>query len=222
VPGTGAGDDVYIGRQAVLDAQGRVKGYELLYRRGTENRAVIDDAVGATRAVVSAAVIDFGLEHLVRDGWAFVNVTRDFLASGMHRALPPERIVLEVLEDEPADDELCVLLRDARADGYRIALDDYRPGSHQRPLLPLADIVKVDLPSTPRASLEALVADLRAHGAAVLAEKVETPADLAAERPPRRRPPAGLLLPPARGPVGPQGPHRPAPGRAPALRRRRP
>ena len=179
---SGAGDEVYIGRQAVLDGSGQVKGYELLYRQGTDNRAVVHDAVGATRAVVSAAVIDFGLEHLVRDGWAFVNVTRDFLATGIHRALPADRVVLEVLEDEPADAQLTDLLREARADGYRIALDDYTPESHQRPLLPLADIVKVDLPSTPRDRLQGVVADLRAHGAAVLAEKVETLDDLDAVR----------------------------------------
>jgi EAL and modified HD-GYP domain-containing signal transduction protein len=96
----------------------------------------------------------------------------------MHRALPADRVVLEVLEDEPVDTELSELLREARADGYRIALDDYTPDSHQRPLLPLADIVKIDLPSTPRARLQGLVADLRAEGAAVLAEKVETVDDL--------------------------------------------
>ena len=178
----GLGDQVYVGRQAVFDSRRRVMGYELLYRHGTENRAIVSDGVEATRSVVAAAMMEFGLEHLVRDGLAFVNVTREFLATGMHRALPPDRVVLEVLEDEVADADLIELLGAVRAEGYRLALDDFTVGSDHGRLIGLAEIVKVDLLATPRDRLAGLVVDLRSRGVTVLAEKVETPADLEAVR----------------------------------------
>jgi c-di-GMP phosphodiesterase len=178
VAGDGLPSDVYVGRQAIFDSRRRVMGYELLYRRGTDNWASIDDPVAATSAVVSAAILGFGLDHLVRDGLAFVNVTRDFLAAGLYRLLPAERVVLEILEQEVVNDELVDLLGGVRAEGYRLALDDYVPGSAARRLVGLAEIVKVDLMATPHGSLSDLVADLRSQGAVVLAEKVETPADL--------------------------------------------
>src|SRR5579871_1352932 len=165
---------VYIGRQAVLDASGRVMGYELLYRRRGDDRALVRDHLDATRTVVSAAMVEFGLEHIVRDGIAFVNVTRDFLAAGLHRTLPAERVILEVLEDEAVDDHLIELLGGVRAEGYRLALDDYTPGSAHRRLLGLVDTVKIDMLATPRAALAALVDELRSRQVTVLAEKVET------------------------------------------------
>jgi EAL and modified HD-GYP domain-containing signal transduction protein len=175
-------DEVYIGRQAVLDAHGHVVGYELLYRRRGDDRAAGRADAEATRSVVSAAMLEFGLEHIVRDGVAFVNVTRDFLAAGLHRALPAERVVLEVLEDEVVDDHLVELLREVRAEGYRLALDDYTPGSAQHRLLGLVDTVKIDMLATPKARLGALVDELRTQRVTVLAEKVETYADLHAAR----------------------------------------
>ena len=178
VAGTGLGEDVYIGRQAVFDARRRVIGYELLYRRCDEDLAVVGDGTEATRSVVSAAMVEFGLEQLVRGGVAFVNVTREFLASGLYRALPADRVVLEVLEDEAVDDAFIGLLGAVRAEGYRLALDDYTPGTALGRLVPLADIVKVDVLATPRQHLRALIEDLRSRGVAVLAEKVETRADL--------------------------------------------
>ncbi len=174
----GLRERVYIGRQAVLDAQCRVMGYELLYRGRNEDRASVTDTLDATRTVVSAAMVEFGLEHIVRDGVAFVNVSREFLASGLHRTLPAERVVLEVLEHEVVDDHLIGLLGGVRAEGYRLALDDYTPGSPQHRLLGLADTVKIDILATPRARLAPLVDELRARRVTVLAEKVETYADL--------------------------------------------
>ncbi|HZQ58370.1 MAG TPA: HDOD domain-containing protein [Acidimicrobiales bacterium] len=175
-------DEVYIGRQAVLDANGQVMGYELLYRRRAGDRAAVTAGSDATLTVVSAAMVEFGLEHIVRDGVAFVNVTRDFLAAGLHRALPAERVVLEVLEDEIVDDTLVDLLGGVRAEGYRLALDDYTPDSAHHRLLGLVDTVKIDMLATPRARLAALVDELRSRRVTVLAEKVETYADLHAAR----------------------------------------
>jgi c-di-GMP phosphodiesterase len=178
VASAGLGDQVYIGRQAGFDMRRRVMGYELLYRHGTENRAAVSDGVEATRSVVSSAMMQFGLEHLVHNGVAFVNVTREFLATGLHRALPPDRVVLEVLEDEVVDADLIELLGAVRAEGYRLALDDFTTGSPHHRLVGLAAIVKVDVLATPRDRLAGLVVDLRSQGVLVLAEKVETTADL--------------------------------------------
>ncbi|HVM66828.1 MAG TPA: HDOD domain-containing protein, partial [Acidimicrobiales bacterium] len=174
----GLRDRVFIGRQAVLDAQCRVMGYELLYRARDEDHAAVTDMADATRTVVSAAMVEFGLEHIVRDGLAFVNVSREFLSTGLYRTLPAERVVLEVLEHEVVDDQLVDLLTGVRAEGYRVALDDYIPGSGQQRLLGLADTVKVDILATPKAGLAGLVQELRSRRVTVLAEKVETYADL--------------------------------------------
>ena len=89
--------------------------------------------------------------------------------------MPPHRIVLELLEDISPDDEVLSAVRRMKEIGFTIALDDYVYRRELDDLVGLADIVKVDLPLTPRERLTSDVRRLRDRGVMVLAEKVETP-----------------------------------------------
>jgi EAL and modified HD-GYP domain-containing signal transduction protein len=103
-----------------------------------------------------------------------MNFTREFLTGVYPLPECPKRLVLEVLEDIEPDEELVSGLRQLRAEGYKIALDDfvYHPGLE--PLLDLASIVKVELPKIPRAEWASHVKRLRTRPMTLLAEKVET------------------------------------------------
>ena len=85
-----------------------------------------------------------------------------------------EQIVLEILEDVPADRQVMDLCRSLHKRGYAIALDDFQPGSAAEALLPFAKFVKVDVRTTPAKTLSALSARLKSFGARLVAEKVET------------------------------------------------
>src|SRR6187200_454223 len=80
---------IYLGRQPILDASRRRHGYELLYRNGNVDSAFFADPHDATRRVVEQALLEWGLADLVGDGMAFINVTSQFLQSGMFTVLPP-------------------------------------------------------------------------------------------------------------------------------------
>ena len=67
-------------------------------------------------------------------------------------------------------------VRRVRDQGYRIALDDFRPGPRMDALVEFADLVKVEM-ETPREKQEVLLRDLHARGIRVVSEKVETDAD---------------------------------------------
>ncbi|MEX0912155.1 MAG: EAL domain-containing protein, partial [Gemmatimonadota bacterium] len=83
-------------------------------------------------------------------------------------------IVIELLEDVPADDEVRAACKRLVDSGYRLALDDFVPGGPHEPLLGLADIVKVDVLNRTLENLERVVKPLRRNGLKLLAEKVET------------------------------------------------
>ena len=75
-----------------------------------------------------------GLDSLVGEQIAWVNVTREFLLRGLVRSLPAKRVVLEILEHQLVDQRLLEAdRRAARAAGYVLALDDftYSPGIEQ-------------------------------------------------------------------------------------------
>ena len=166
--------NAYIGRQAIFDRRLSVVGYELLYRNSEENRATFDDVNQASAASMLNAFVELGLDHLVGNVPAYVNVPADFLLGSYPIPLPPERTVLEVLEDVPVTPQLITALKELRTRGFKIALDDFLLTEETRPLLSVANIIKVNVLGVAPGEVAAQYAELKATGAILLAEKIST------------------------------------------------
>ena len=76
------------------------------------------------------------------------------------------------------DERLVAALRRLRSQGYTVALDDWISFSKLRPLLPLADIVKIDIQAFDPNRLVAEVGWLKTYGVQLVAEKVQTYGEL--------------------------------------------
>ena len=169
----------YVSMQPIYHDALHVFGYELLFRNNaTSESAVIVDGDRATAQVI-LNLIEFGLDQIVGPDPAFINLTRNFILDGHCRSLPQDRVVLEVLEDVTADPDIVRALKKLAGEGYTIALDDFEYDDSLRPLVELADIVKLDILATDRERLKEMVPLLRGFGVKLLAEKVETQDDLA-------------------------------------------
>jgi EAL and modified HD-GYP domain-containing signal transduction protein len=166
--------DAYVGRQPIFDRNRRLFGYELLYRASPANEAGTFEASMATSSVMVGALIDFDIQRILGPHLGFVNMSREFLLGDLALAVPPERLVVEVLEDVELDGEVLAALTKLSSLGYLIALDDYVCAAHQEALLPLADIVKIDIAVTGIDAIPGIQRDLAPWGVDLLAEKVET------------------------------------------------
>jgi EAL and modified HD-GYP domain-containing signal transduction protein len=169
--------EVFIGRQPIYTRQFDVFAYELLFRSGEMQHAHVTDGNQATAHVLVNTFLELGLDTLVGSKRAFVNVTRDVLLQDCSLAFPADRVVLEVLEDVTADDDVLAALRSLSAQGYTIALDDFFYEEHLRPLVELADIIKIDVLASDRTTVAEQVELLRHYDVQLLAEKVETQED---------------------------------------------
>jgi EAL and modified HD-GYP domain-containing signal transduction protein len=165
--------DAFIARQPVFDRHREVRGYELLFRDGFENAAREFDPDQASSRVIADAIFLPHLATLTSGKLAFVNLTREALLQGWSELLPPQTTVLEVLESVMPDDEIVAECRRLKTFGYRIAFDDFAPGSPWEPMLELADIVKVDVLANGKDARRKLVRS-RGPACTMLAEKVET------------------------------------------------
>jgi EAL and modified HD-GYP domain-containing signal transduction protein len=172
----------FIARQPIFDAARDVVAYELLFRTGAQNAIAVGDGNQATARTLVHAIMDFGLDALVGDKPAFVNLTRHFLVEQDAMPAMQQRLVLEVLEDVTPDAEVIDSLRRLVDKGYTLALDDFTYREELRPLVELAHVVKLELPAIGLAALPAHVDKLRTHGCLLLAEKVETYEDFEACR----------------------------------------
>jgi EAL and modified HD-GYP domain-containing signal transduction protein len=177
-PGDMPRRDVYVARQPIFDESSKVFGYELLYRSGLDNRFGMVDGEMASLSVLSDSAFVFGLENLAGTGRAFVNFTRSALVNEYARVLPPERLVVEILEGVAADDDVRAACTRLKNDGYLIALDDFDPRGPSGALVDLADIVKIDfMVYRDRFARQRIAHSLLKRGITLLAEKVETAED---------------------------------------------
>ncbi len=172
---------VFLARQPVLDAERVIFGYELLFRGGPDRATAFDDPDAATRGVMERVLLQWGMEQVVGDRFGFINASASLIVNGLHEAMPPEGIIIEVREPEPFDDATIAAIRHARFNGYHFALDNVsRLGDLEHSeLLPLASMVKIELTTTHHAEIDRLIAIARERspGILVVAEKVESAVD---------------------------------------------
>jgi len=166
--------DIFIGRQPIYDRKLEVYAYELLYRSSERNFAGPIDGDQATSQVIMNAFMELDLEQIVGEHLAFINLTRGFIVGDHALPLPRGKLVVEILEDIEVDPPLIAAVQDLSSRGYLIALDDFIFHEALRPLVDLADIVKIDVRRLDRPTVAEHVRELRRHTAKLLAEKVET------------------------------------------------
>lgn len=166
--------EYFIGRQPIFDNKMDVYAYELLFRDGNNNAANIADGERATSQVISNSLAEIGLENLVGQRLAFINLTHYFITNPDLIMFPPKQVVLEVLESVKVDRELLENVQLLKERGYTIALDDFIYHPELEPLVDLADMIKLDITQFDDDQLIDTVARLKAKGKPLLAEKVET------------------------------------------------
>jgi len=166
--------DIYIGRQAIFNRKMEVYAYELLYRSCETNSASFKDPDLATTQVTLNTIIEMGLNKIVNNSKAFINLTRNFLVGNYAILLPPERMVIEIPETITTDQDLLDALSKLHKGGYTIALDDVMDINRIIPYQNIASIVKLDLKLINPQDLPMMIRSVKNRGFMVLAEKVET------------------------------------------------
>jgi EAL and modified HD-GYP domain-containing signal transduction protein len=168
--------DVFLARQPILDRDQTVAGYELLYPRADHELTfeAFDDQAQETARVALGALSEIGLEHLVGQSQAWINVAPGFLSMDLVQSLPPQSVVLQLRGTAFIAPAMLEILRELRQAGYVLALDGFRYTPSIAPLLSLTKIVKLDMLELGGRELAAQVFKLREHDVTIVAKKIET------------------------------------------------
>lgn len=170
---------VLMARQPIFDTGVNVVAYELLYRSpdGRGPGGLVDGDRASSEVLISryTSLHWSGGSRVVP---VFVNLPQDMIEAEALPAVPPADLVIEVLEDASPTPALITALERYRESGYRIALDDFAHAGHLEPLIALADVVKLDVQALGEHGLAEQIRLLAAHDVTLLAEKVETRAEL--------------------------------------------
>lgn len=171
-------NDVFMARQPILDRNGKVWGYELLFRDKTDfGQALVKSNLNATARVIANTFNHFNVENILGDGMGLVNVDHTILSMDFIQMLPKNRFYLEILEDTRVDDDLVRRVTELKGMGFKFALDDFDFSRAMlerfMPLFHLVSIIKVDLFSLDEEMMGKMMPALRKKGLVFLAEKVE-------------------------------------------------
>ena len=165
-------NQLLLARQPIFNVDIEVIGYELLFREFDADEAKVVDGDRATSAVLVNALTNLDLSQLVGDGQAFINFTANLLE--VEIPLEPARCVIEVLEDVVVTPELIDRLQILKARGHKIALDDFLYFEEAELLLPLADVIKLDMLALNNAQIDDMLKRFEDLEVTLLAEKVES------------------------------------------------
>ncbi|MGQ9846726.1 MAG: EAL and HDOD domain-containing protein, partial [Bacteroidales bacterium] len=166
--------DTFVARQPIFDRNQKVYGYELLFRSGLENIFRHYDPGQATSKVITDSFFLFGIPRLTGGKRAFINISEDILLEEYIYLIPKDLIVVELLENININSKVIQACEKLKREGYLIALDDFVYQDSYKPLLKLADFIKVDFLSTNEDKRKTIVEDFSSLGSKFLAEKLET------------------------------------------------
>ena len=164
-----------IARQAIMNGQQAVVGYELFNR----SRAHAEHTAASDVLLVFTALSHAGTEELFGKMLIFVNCTHESLSGGHLELVNPDKVVLEIPPlGHAAMEEVQArlpILADLRRRGFRLAFNQQVLESAYAPWLPLADYIKLDISLLAPDQLAVLVNYAGRHSQApLIAEKIET------------------------------------------------
>lgn len=130
-------------RQPIFNRWKRVVGYEVIFHAIDEKQSSSVDREQASRWVMDAHLHLFRPMRLTSGKIAFVPVPRSVVVNELVTVLPPSQTVLEV-DAREGDDELVNICFRLKVTGYPIAIKEFLPWAPVRPLVAIANILKVD------------------------------------------------------------------------------
>lgn len=162
-----------IARQPVYNDQMGVFGYELLFRPAVKG-GKIGSSAEATAHVLTSVMLSAGLDEIVYNRKAIINITRAFIDVLPQVPLPPEQLMLDVPDNIRVDDRLLKGLKGLKDRGYELSIGGF--GSLREPgLLAVADNFRVDVKKLDVEQLDRLTKFLRRHkNLSLRALKIET------------------------------------------------
>lgn len=165
--------NVRIARQGIYDAHRQLVSYELLFRSGDADAANPVAGEQATSQVIASTFGTFGLDNISDSRPVFINFTRAFLTGVIPIPVPPDNVIIEVVEQVDVDHELLLGLAQLRNAGYRVAVDNYHGDLARSALVEITDFVKINVNTLPTMVVPGLVQQCRSAGATLLATGVE-------------------------------------------------
>ncbi len=163
--------DVFVGRQAILDASERVWAYEIRYGQIGAHVATPEGGDALTLAQVLAAVVDTGTERAVGKEDVLVYCPPSALLEELPPLIAKDRLILQLPADLALGADTLAALQALRAQGVRFAVR-WHHDTIEDALLDQMSVVRFDVSALYNDTLRDRVEEMRARGLTLAADGV--------------------------------------------------
>jgi EAL and modified HD-GYP domain-containing signal transduction protein len=168
--------NVYLGRQPILDNNYTLCAYEILYRDNYKKSDIKGDR-HASASVITSVLNKFGTRSLLGSHKAIIKIDKKFLTHDIIFSIPPEFFVFSLLEGTEINDRIIQRIKFLHEKKYEFAVNDVILSEKQiqkyRPLLQELSYFKLKLCTDITVDMKKAVVELKSHGIKIIGSKIE-------------------------------------------------
>ena len=172
--------NVYLGRQPILDADSKIRAYEILYRDSSKRSNIHGDRQ-ASASVITNVLNRFGAKATLGDKRAFVKIDEKFLLNDLIFSVPNQFFVFALLESVEMTERVIERIHQLYEKNYVLVINDIKLDDASmekyREIFPYLSFIKVDFSKGLSYGLEYMILELKSHNVRAIATKIENARD---------------------------------------------
>lgn len=168
-------DAFYIARQPVIDRKNRVFAYEILFR-GEKPTEDLDRGTIMSATAINNLINVIGVDDVIGSHKGIIKITPLFITRKLIEALPKERLIFALFEEDLKDSSLLETLKSYKEEGYTFALNDLHDISavENPQILDILSYIKIDHEAMDYETIRSVVKIAKEHGIKTICSKIET------------------------------------------------
>ncbi len=168
-------DAFYIARQPVIDRKNRVFAYEILFR-GKQPTEDLDRGTVMSATAINNLINVIGVEDVIGPHLGIIKITPLFITRKLIEALPKERLIFALFEEDLKNRDLLQTLKEYKNAGYTFALNDLQELSilKDEDVLDIVSYIKIDHEAIDEELIGSTVGVAKEHGIKTICSKIET------------------------------------------------
>ncbi len=169
-------ENVYLGRQPIIDGNGKQYSYDILYL-DSHMQNHIDNDLSASASVVSSILNKFGTQAFLSSNKAFIKIDEKFLMNDLIFMVPTDFFIFALFDTIEMSEKVIERIELLKTKNYTLAINDTILDSYTfekyLPILKMLSFFKVDVHESVPLDAKNIIKELKTYGIRIVATKIE-------------------------------------------------
>jgi len=167
---------IYLARQPILNADSKIRAYEIFYRNSYKKSDFSGDRQAST-SVITNVLNRFGRKEVLGERRAFVKIDEKFLLSDLIFSIPNQFFVFTLLESIEMSERVVERIKKLYKKNYALVINDIKLDQKMmdkyRRIFDYLSFIKIDFSQNLSYSVEYLILELKSYNVRIIGAKIE-------------------------------------------------